>query len=177
MPCLELCWHHPGRLPWALGVPLGEANGDDSGWHSHRASATLCIPPVPLLSQEVLHEYKYSELQHISRVDRKLWLVIKADTWLWLCHPPRWAAWATDPLLSGLLQSLLGTCSKTHLHVLHQQGNRKPQFWDRPPSPAVAGASRGRAVSPALGGVTQKVQCGQTLPSPQRALPRALVYF
>lgn len=22
MPCLELCWHHPGRLPWALGVPL-----------------------------------------------------------------------------------------------------------------------------------------------------------
>lgn len=177
MPCLEPCWHHPGKLLWALGVPLEKLLVVNGGWHSHKGSATLCIPPVSLLPRRCF-------------VSRNTQGCSTSAGWTgscaWSSRLTRGSGCVTHPVVGTLghrTSSLwIGAVAARHVLMHSSSHASSAGKWEATVlgqaslSSAVARASRGTAVSPALGGVTQNAQCGQTLSSPQRAF-RALVYF
>lgn len=164
----------PREASLGSGCSLGEADGGDSGWHSQG----LCIPPVPLLPRRCFMSRNSQGCSTSAG---------RTGGCGWSSRLTRGPGCVTHPVVGSPEHraSSLWIVAVAARHVLINSSSRASSAgkWEATVlgqsslSSAVARASRGRALSPALGGVTQNAQCGLTLSSPQRALPRALVYF
>lgn len=176
MPCLEPCWHHPGRLPWALGVPLEKlmvmtVAGIHTGPLPHSGSL-LCL---------FIPERCFVSINSQGCSTFPGW----TGRCGWSSRLTRGSGCVTHPVVAtpGHRPSSLQIVAVAAGHVLKNASSRASSAgkWEvlgqASLSSAVARASRGRAVSPAPDGVTQNAQCGQTLPFPQRALLDHLFIF